>query len=64
MLESVEGNKLPIEEVDIDANMELAKEFGIRGVPTMVLVDEGGKEVQRIVGVPKPAELADFVSSN
>jgi thioredoxin 1 len=41
---------VPLQEVDIDANESLAKEFGIRGVPTLVLVRDG-QEVKRLSGV-------------
>ena len=44
------GDKIttPIEEVNIDNNIELAKKYMIRGVPTMVMVDDDGKEVKQI----------------
>ena len=50
----------PVEEVDIDVNTELAQKFGIRGVPSMVLVD-GVTEVRRKVGAMTTAELKTFV---
>ena len=31
---------LPIEVVDIDVNDDLAREYGIRGVPTLVMLEE------------------------
>ena len=52
----------PIEEIDIDTNTELAQKFGIRGVPTLVLVD-GDTEVRRKVGSLTSAELKVFVSA-
>jgi thioredoxin-like negative regulator of GroEL len=36
-----------IEEIDIDDKMEYAREFGIRGVPTMVMLD-GNTEIKRV----------------
>ena len=55
----IEGEDLgaPVEEVDIDENVDLAKQYNIRGVPTMVLVDDEGKEVKRISGVQNAKEL-------
>lgn len=52
MTKLMEGMQIPIpvERIDVDENMELAKTFGIRGVPTLVLVDGNGKEVRRITG--------------
>ena len=35
-----------VEPIDIDKEPALAGTFGIRGVPTMVLLDDKGKEVK------------------
>ena len=51
----------PIEKIDIDDNMELAKQYGIRGVPTLVLVDDEGKEIKRQSGVMMEAQLLEFL---
>lgn len=51
----------PIEEIDIDVDSEMAKKFGIRGVPTLVMVD-GEKEVKRKVGALTAAELKAFIA--
>lgn len=51
----------PIEEIDIDANQELAQKFGIRGVPTLILVD-GVTEIKRKSGVLTAAELKTFAT--
>lgn len=53
---------VPIEKVDIDENAELAKQYGIRGVPTMVVVDDSGKEIKRKVGVLQEAALLEFLA--
>ena len=49
-----------VEEVDVDANEELAAKFGIRGVPTMVMVDDAGNEVSRLVGSKSTPELTKW----
>jgi len=51
----------PIEEIDIDDNTEMAQSFGIRGVPTMIIVD-GDTEVRRRSGVMTASELKTFIS--
>ncbi len=46
---------VPIEVVDIDENTVLAMEYGVRGVPTLVMLD-GNIEVKRMTGTkPKNA---------
>jgi thioredoxin 1 len=41
---------IPIKVIDIDNDQELAKKYGIRGVPTLVKLD-GEKVVSTMVGV-------------
>ena len=53
--------KLPIEVIDIDLNPELAKEYGIRSVPTLVMLD-WNKEVKRITGNKSTKELEEWVN--
>ena len=39
-----------IEEVDIDQNREMSVQYGIRSVPTLVMLDDDGSEVKRYTG--------------
>ena len=49
-----------IVKLDVDANPNSAAQFGVRGIPTMILF-KGGKEVDRLVGnQPKEAILDLF----
>ena len=52
--------ELPIEMVDIDVHSELAQEYGIRSVPTLVMLDEN-IEIKRIVGSKTPNQLQEWV---
>ncbi len=60
-LESLDTN-IPIEVYDIDEKPEYATEFGIRGVPTLVMLD-GNFEVKRMVGVKSLKELDDWLKA-
>lgn len=54
------AGKLKVVKVDIDVSPSVAARFGIRGVPTVIVV-KGGREVKRQVGlVPKPKLVALF----
>ncbi len=54
------GDKVTIAKLDIDANPEIAQQYQILSIPTM-LVFQGGKPVKQIVGAkPKAALLAEF----
>ncbi len=57
-LESINTN-VPIEVIDIDENTDAAIEFGVRGVPTLVMLDEN-TEVKRMIGVKSLKELEDW----
>ena len=46
--------------VDSDPdNAELAREFGVKGVPTLIILDSKGKEVDRIEGGMDAPELIE-----
>jgi len=51
---------VPIEVVDIDIHPEIAQEYGIRGVPTLVMMNEN-IEVKRLVGSKTINELQEWV---
>ena len=53
--------KIPIEELDIDNEMMTSIEYGVRSVPTMILIDEHGTEVKRMVGTMNEEQLLDFL---
>jgi len=57
-LEDIQTN-LPIEVVDIDKDSNTAIEFGIRGVPTMLMVEDG-TVLKRLVGMKTAKELQDW----
>jgi thioredoxin-like negative regulator of GroEL len=49
-----------VEEIDADNNAEMAKQYNIRGLPTMVIVD-GEIEVKRHVGNMTTDQVKEFV---
>ena len=46
--------------VDIDEQPQLAHQYGVRGVPTLIALDEGKEEVKRLVGVKSKDFLMDW----
>jgi len=54
---------VPIEDIDIDQNMDLAKKYNIRGVPAMILVDESGSELKRLIGMADEKKLLEFIGA-
>jgi thioredoxin 1 len=59
-LEDVE-TQIPIEVIDIDENQGLAMEYGIRGVPTLVMID-GDIEVKRVSGMLMKNQLENWLT--
>ena len=61
-LETVNNVKrIPIEVIDIDVNPELAMEYGIRSVPTLIMKEEN-VEVKRFSGVRSLKELEGWIN--
>jgi thioredoxin 1 len=59
-LEDVNTN-IPIENIDIDEQQDVAIEYGVRGVPTMIMLDENNAEVKRLVGMQSLKVLEDWL---
>ena len=59
-LEDIQTN-VPIEVIDIDAQPEIAAEFGIRGVPTLVMMEDN-MATKRLVGNKTKQELEAFIN--
>jgi len=57
-LEDIQTN-LPIEVLDIDAEPNIAIEYGIRGVPTLLMVEDGNV-LKRSVGMKNAKELQEW----
>lgn len=52
---------VPVEDVNIDESIDVARKFGIRSVPTCVVVDGSGNEVRRRVGMMSIDQFEQFV---
>lgn len=60
-----EDLKLPLEEIDIEEDSDIAVEFGIRSVPTLVKVDENMQPIDTVVGAGtmNAGDLKEFFSA-
>jgi thioredoxin-like negative regulator of GroEL len=52
--------KIPVEVIDIDVHPEIAVEYGVRNIPTLVMMNEN-IEVKRITGVKTTRELKEWI---
>jgi thioredoxin 1 len=53
---------LPFEVIDIDVYPEIAADFGIRSVPTLVMMDET-IEMKRITGIKTKQQLTEWLDA-
>lgn len=60
------GEKINFVSVDVDADNETARRYGIEAMPTFVILDSEGKEIRRIVGADAEALSAavDSLAAN
>lgn len=51
IMERVTQQGIPVQKIDIEADEELTSKWGIKSVPTVILIDGGGFELSRTIGV-------------
>lgn len=54
---------LTIEELSIDDNAKFAKQFDIQRVPTILFIDDKGREIIRYLAAPQGQEIQPFVQA-
>jgi len=62
VIEGMESD-VPVYKVNIEENMELAKKFNVRGVPSLALIKDD-EPVATKSGFMNEAELTAFIESN
>lgn len=66
MLEEVAkeyAGKIVIAKMDVDANQAVPAQFGIRGIPTLILFKDGAVSAQKVGALAK-GQLTSFIDSN
>lgn len=54
------GDKIKIGKIDVDANPTLADKFGIRNIPTLIVMNKG-KEVTKEVGLRNKKQIIEML---
>ncbi|SNS98742.1 thioredoxin [Noviherbaspirillum humi] len=57
------GDKIQIAKIDVDSNQAVPAQFGIRGIPTLILFKNGAPAAQK-VGAMAKGQLTAFIDSN
>jgi len=63
MVKAGELSDFEIEAVDVDDQSDIANQYNIRGVPTLLLVDDEGTEKGRMVGGGTAVGVRNWFSS-
>ena len=65
MIEKLKENNpdITIEKINVDENMELAKEFSVRNIPTVIFL-KGGEVVAREIGVKQEPYYQSLIDEN
>ncbi len=66
ILDEVAGDysgRLRVAKINIDDNPKIPGEFGVRGIPTLILFKDGNVEAQK-VGALSKSQLTAFIDSN
>ena len=56
--------KYKVEDIDIDESLEEAQKYGIRSVPTIVLLNDDNKEVARSTDIKSANQLREWTDNN
>ena len=60
ILEQV-NTKMPIEVIDIDENTEMAIKYNVRSVPTLLIVDDRGNVLDKMIGLKAKNLVEEFL---
>ena len=58
IMESLSG-QINYEKIDVDNNQDLSIQYGVRNIPTLVLV-ENGEAVRRLTGLQQKDQILEF----
>jgi len=53
---------LPITKIDVDSNPDLSVQYSVRSIPTMVVLDENGIEVNKVSGARSSDEIKNLLN--
>jgi thioredoxin 1 len=65
VMNEIKGNfsNVNFQDIDIDENFEMASQYGVRSVPT-VIIENNGVEVSRFVGVQSKLAYTNAINEN
>ena len=58
------SQQIPMQKINVDNNPELQARYGVRNIPTVILIRDGGVELDRKVGVNPKQIYIDMYNQN
>lgn len=62
VLNELDENKFDIVKIDVDQSEDLARQFGVMSIPTMVIFKDG-EEVDRMIGLRQKSQILNALNS-
>ena len=62
IVESLSG-QINYDKIDVDTNHEMSAQYGVRNIPTLILLDETGENKGRLVGLQTKDQILSFYNS-
>ena len=59
IMESLKGD-INYQKIDVDNNQDLSMQYGVRNIPTLILLDENGEVKGRKVGLQTKQDILNF----
>jgi len=59
IIESLSG-QINYSKIDVDNNQDLSIQYGVRNIPTLILLDETGETKGRLVGMQNKEQILNF----
>ena len=59
VMDSLRG-QINFQKVDVDGNQDMSIKYGVRNVPSLILVDESGVTKGRLVGMQSKEAILNF----
>tara|TARA_B110000977_G_scaffold175121_1_gene229613 strand:- start:842 stop:1090 length:249 start_codon:yes stop_codon:yes gene_type:complete len=62
IVNSLVSEGFPITKIDVDSNPDLSTQYSIRSIPSMVVLDGNGIEVNRVNGARSSDEIKNLLN--
>jgi|TARA_R110000796_G_scaffold15244_2_gene48823 thioredoxin 1 len=63
VMDKLKMDGMPVQKIDVDSNQEMSTKYGVRNIPCLVLVDNMGNELKRLVGNKPSNEIQNWYNN-